>query len=417
MFFDVVVVGGGIAGSAFAGLVAERGVRVLVLEKTVEFADENRGEMLWPWGVREAQRLGVYESLVAAGGHVVAGNVSWSSLEPGVKAEGGLGDFFEGVDGSLNLGHPVARQTLLDRAMNLGAVVRRGVDLGAVSKGTVSWVENGDSHEATCRLIVGADGRRSTVRREGGFGFRRGPVEHYAAGVLLASDAIPSDANTFCREAATHFLSFPQVDGQARVYQCVPTEEKSRFSGTEGHQRFLEGTSLENLAESSAWSEAEIAGPLGTFPCGDSWVDSPVVDGFALIGDAGGYNNLLIGQGLSLALRDARILGELMTGNGDWTVEGLDEYATERTQRLATQRFTAHLSVAVYGYFRNADDDRRAFAELLAQDDFLNGFRNEIFLGGLTRTAQEVNHAQQTLEIIEQQLHGHNAAPGRLSQR
>ncbi len=162
---------------------------------------------------------------------------------------------------------------------------------------------------------------------------------------------------------------------------------------------------MENLPESSAWSEAEIAGPLGTFPCGDSWVDSPVVDGFALIGDAGGYNNLLIGQGLSLALRDARMLGELITGNDDWTVESLDEYATERTQRLATQRFTAHLSVAYYRYFRNADDDRQLFAELVAQDDFLDGFRNEIFLGGLTRTAEEVNQAQQNLRNIEQQLH------------
>jgi len=404
VFFDVIVVGGGIAGSAFAGLVAGRGVSVLVLEKTTEFADENRGEMLWPWGVREAQRLGVYDALVGAGGHVVTDTVSWDSLDPGVTAEGGLGDFFEGVDGSLNLGHPLARRTLMEWAVTRGAVVRRGVDVASATKGTVSWIEDGQSYEASCRLIVGADGRRSIVRREAGIEFHRGPVEHYASGVLLFSDAIPSNANVLCREAATHFLSFPQADGRSRVYQCIPTEERSRYIGSGGEQRFLDGLSLENLRDSSAWSNAEMVGPLGTFPCGDSWVDSPVVDGFALIGDAGGYNNLLIGQGLSLALRDARLLGESVIESDDWTAEGLSGYATERTQRLATQRFTAHLLAANHRYFRDDEDERGLFGELVAKDDLLDGFFNEIFLGGLTRTLQELSTAQQSLEDLERQL-------------
>ena len=322
LFFDVVVGGGGIAGSAFAGLLSERGISVLVLEKTKEFSDENRGEMLWPWGVREAQWLGVYDTLIEAGGHIVTDNVTWNSLEPGVKAKGDLGELFDGVPGSLNLGHPQARQALMDRAKTQGAEVRRGVEAISASNGTVSWAEGDSTYETACRLVVGADGRRSVVRREAGFDYERGPVEHYAAGVLLWSDAIPSSANMFCREAATHFLSFPQADGHARVYLCIPVEDKSRFGGSDGDVRFLEGTGLGSLPESSAWSEAEVAGPLGTFSCGDSWVVTPVLDGFALIGDAGGYNNLLIGQGLSLALRDARVLGELLAENEDWTVEG-----------------------------------------------------------------------------------------------
>ena len=41
---------------AFAGIRA--GQRVLVLERTVEFHDRVRGEVLVPWGVAEAKRLG-----------------------------------------------------------------------------------------------------------------------------------------------------------------------------------------------------------------------------------------------------------------------------------------------------------------------------------------------------------------------
>lgn len=400
MYFDLVVVGGGIAGSSLAGFLAEQGVDVLILEKTSEFRDENRGELLWPWGVREAQLLGVYDILVRAGGHPVGATWAWNSLTPGVRGDNDLAKFFPEVDGSLNLGHPQGRQALLDYAEEKGAGLRRGVGPIEVSQGSVSWVENGAQQEARCRLIVGADGRRSAVRQQAGIQLHRGPIEHYAAGVLLASEDIPSDANIVARENSTHFLSFPQANGHARVYQCIPSEARSRFGGREGEKRFLELSDLECLPNSTAWSEAETAGPLGTFPCGDTWVDSPLTDGVALIGDAGGYNNLLIGQGLSLALRDARILGELLIGD-DWSVKGLAEYATERTERLNKQRFTAHLVAAGHRFFRDADHERARFNELVAEDALLDGFYAEIFLGGLTRTTEEVADASQRLDAIE----------------
>lgn len=112
MQFDVVVVGGGIAGSSLAGFLADQGINVLILEKTAEFRDENRGEMLWPWGVRQAQLLGVHDILVGAGGHTVSVTRSWSSLTPKPRGDVDLTGFFPGVDGSLNLGHPQASQAL-----------------------------------------------------------------------------------------------------------------------------------------------------------------------------------------------------------------------------------------------------------------------------------------------------------------
>lgn len=60
------------------------------------------------------------------------------------------------------------------------------------------------------------------------------------------------------------------------------------------------------------WAEAVPAGPCRTFAADDTWTDQPYTDGVVLIGDAGGYNNPLIGQGLSLALRDARAVAEIL---------------------------------------------------------------------------------------------------------
>ncbi len=50
---DVVIVGGGIAGSALAYALASAGRTVTVLEASVEYEDRVRGESMMPWGVQE----------------------------------------------------------------------------------------------------------------------------------------------------------------------------------------------------------------------------------------------------------------------------------------------------------------------------------------------------------------------------
>jgi 2-polyprenyl-6-methoxyphenol hydroxylase-like FAD-dependent oxidoreductase len=59
----IVVVGGGIAGSCIGRAMAQKGARVLILERETEFKDRVRGEALLPWGVAETQELGVRDLL------------------------------------------------------------------------------------------------------------------------------------------------------------------------------------------------------------------------------------------------------------------------------------------------------------------------------------------------------------------
>jgi flavin-dependent dehydrogenase len=63
MAYDLIVVGGGMAGSTLARRMSAGGARVLVLEREAQFRDRVRGESLQPWGVAEAQQLGVAELL------------------------------------------------------------------------------------------------------------------------------------------------------------------------------------------------------------------------------------------------------------------------------------------------------------------------------------------------------------------
>ena len=66
--YDLIMIGGGISGSAMAIVMARAGHRVLVLERSEQFEDQVRGEWIAPWGVAEVQRLGLYDLLMEAGG-------------------------------------------------------------------------------------------------------------------------------------------------------------------------------------------------------------------------------------------------------------------------------------------------------------------------------------------------------------
>ena len=85
---DVVIVGGGIGGGALAKNLAEAGVEVLVLERTLQYADVVRGEWIAPWGIPETKALGVYPIYLANGGHHVTRHVSYDEdIAPRARGE------------------------------------------------------------------------------------------------------------------------------------------------------------------------------------------------------------------------------------------------------------------------------------------------------------------------------------------
>ena len=67
--YDIIIIGGGVGGSALAKAVAEAGAQVLVLERELNFRDRVRGEAIMPWGVAEAGALGIRDTIASSGGH------------------------------------------------------------------------------------------------------------------------------------------------------------------------------------------------------------------------------------------------------------------------------------------------------------------------------------------------------------
>lgn len=404
---DAIIVGGGIAGASMATVLASSGLKVVVLEKTAVFKDENRGEVMWPWGVREAIATGLLDVFVEAGGNVVGRNLGYSDLDLGHEDITDLSALIDDVPGSMNLAHPTARQALLDAARAAGADVIRGVKEVTATGGDdprVAWAANGANDETRCRLIIGADGRRSKVRQQAGVELFEGGAEFYAAGMLVRGDAIPSDANVVARERATLFLSFPQRDGFARLYQCFPVDERKRFAGPDRAEAFIQACALETLPGSRRWTDAQPAGPCATFPCSDTWVGTPVVEGIALIGDAAGYNNFLIGQGLSMALRDVAVLSGLLLGSENWSPGALSGYQEERTARLNEARYLAHLSGWRNRGFRDAPEERTLAARLATEDDLIPQFRGDIFTGYGDETRVSIDALWERLDRLDRRI-------------
>jgi 2-polyprenyl-6-methoxyphenol hydroxylase-like FAD-dependent oxidoreductase len=374
--YDLIVIGGGIGGAALATVMARAGKRVLVLEQSTVFEDRVRGEWISPWGVKETKRVGLYDLLVSAGGHHLVRHITYDeSREPAVSEQRALplGMFAEDVPGPLCIGHPHHCQTLFDEAGRAGATTLRGVRLTEIAPGanpTVRYVHDEKDLAATARLIVGADGRMSKVREACGIKLHQDRPHHWFAGLLVEhADGWPDDVQAIGTESDFGFLAFPQGNGRVRVYGGWALEQKQRFAGAEGPRRFLECFRMTSAPRNKHLVDATPAGPLYAYFNNDSWTDEPFAEGAVLIGDAAGWNDPLVGLGLSITYRDVRIVSEILKAGDDWTPGAFAPYAEERRERMRRLRFAARLVATLDMEFdAEARERRHRFQEASASD-------------------------------------------------
>src|ERR1700720_488819 len=172
---EVVIVGAGIGGSPLATVLARAGIAVTILEKSLVHVDHVRGEWLAPWGVAETQRLGLYETLLAAGGHHLARHIAYGDDIDPATAESQLLDMTvfanAGFKPPLCMRPPDMCDLLNTEAIKAGAELIRGVtDLQVVARDSpeVRFRHAGVERKFNPRIVIGADGRNSTVRGQVG---------------------------------------------------------------------------------------------------------------------------------------------------------------------------------------------------------------------------------------------------------
>jgi len=317
--YDIITIGGGIAASSLARAMAERGAKVLVLEREKQFKDRVRGEAIVSWGVAEANELGISHLLQEKCGHDV----------PFVEAGTGLRDLRTTTLQKLPLlsfPHQAMQETLLAAAENAGAEVRRGVSVEQIECGAepaVVVAGNGRERIST-RLVIAADGRGSTARKWTGFPICEQSNDYYIAGVLLTNVRASTETMyaVFNPEIGMWAALIPQAGGQFRAYFVYPKTMGYRLQGEPMLSLFVREAAKAYPPIADYCADAKSAGPLASFDVSDTWVECPYRDGVALLGDAAATTDPTYGQGLSFAVRGARVLRDELTNNSDWDAAG-----------------------------------------------------------------------------------------------
>ncbi|MGW5728527.1 NAD(P)/FAD-dependent oxidoreductase [Nocardia beijingensis] len=403
-YTDVVVVGARCAGSAAAIAFARAGREVVALDSARFPSDTLSTHLLWPAGLAELRRAGALDRVLRLGAPALT-----TAFADGDGVE--VRSSFTPVDG---IGHAMCvRRTGLDTALvataaAAGARIREGVRVtellwsGGRCAG-VRYTSGGGEHELRARLVVGADGRRSTVARLVGatrpvLSAPSGRDCYFAYWHDGAADQRHIAAQWRCGPDLG--TAFPCDDGLL-LSLVQPPAQPGGPGARRAELRYQEA--IERLPGlRSRLRDCRRVGRVRAATGLASYFRRSTGPGWALPGDAGHFKDPVTAQGIRDALRYGRLLGELAAPALDDT-EHLDTVLTaweqlrdreclgvyQWTNRLA--RGTAVRPLEIELYRRAASDPALAdrvtevFSRTVEPKDVFTPARAALFAAGALR--------------------------------
>ncbi len=363
---DVLVVGARCAGSAAASVLARAGREVLVLERAKFPSDTLSTHLMFPSGCAELKRIGLWPRIRDEVRPAQMRRLRLT-LDNGTECTERF-TAVEGIDHGISIPRIQLDEMLADNARALGADVRERSSVEELiwSGGRVAGVlyrdPDGERRRVWARLVIGADGRRSTVAALTGAWrpYRssrngRGLVFRYMDDPAAGTDLVETMWQWRDRDSLA--FAFPNPNGRVLVLFMADRAEvadarrdpdaywERKLAQHPGCAERVAGatnqTKLRSTGETPAFFRAS-SGP-----------------GWALAGDAGHFKDPVIGQGMRDALWMGRTLAEAVLEAGEGPSE-LDR-ALRRWEAARDEE-----CLPAY-HFANAETTVRDYSPVLAE--------------------------------------------------
>ncbi|MFI5492881.1 FAD-dependent monooxygenase [Actinoplanes sp. NPDC051859] len=327
-----------VAGAGISGLAVARGLRIAgfrpdVVEELPATMSPGAGIYLPGSASRALRQLGLDAPLRPLGDlifrQVFQDAAGRELFELDVAA------LWAGVGESRALSRADLQQVLLT---GVGGVVRYDTavrDLAIIDG--AAKVEFGDGSVAEYDLVVGADGRRSTIREKAGLGGAAVPTGQIVYRSVVSGGPSLSDWTALLGDRA-QFVAMPM--GGRRLYCYAdetagpdvpnPTDPRARLRELFGSFGGCVPAILDAIEKVQVARTDEVTI--------DAWSTGPVL----LVGDAAHATAPSLAQGAAMALEDAVVLGEVLKAAGGDVRAGLHAYEQRRRDRCGRVREQTH---------------------------------------------------------------------------
>ncbi len=315
---DVVVIGGGPAGSTVATQLAQKNWQVVLLEKK-RFPRFHIGESLLPLNLPILQRLGVLEKVQEIG--IRKNGAEFNDEKHGAPV---IYSFSASIDKTLPYAYQVKRsefdQILLNNSKDNGVLVSEGVQVTNVEFSSYQDIrvsardDNGDDQTLRTRFIVDASGRDVFLAKK--FSDRRSHRQHSSAALFAHFEGVErrsgEDEGNISIYWFDHgwFWLIPLKDGTVSVGAvCWPAYLKSRDKSVE---EFLWDTIQLSPLLHKRMKNAKRILPVTATGNFSYVTDSMVGSDYIRVGDAYAFVDPMFSSGVLFAMNSAERAVELV---------------------------------------------------------------------------------------------------------
>lgn len=353
---DVIILGGGPAGSTVATLLAQAGKSVVVVEKE-HFPRFHIGESLLPATVSIFERLGVHQEIRDA--FILKPGGKWLYGEKEVP-----GDFSNYDSKASFQQHPysylVERSTfdeiLIKRSIAAGADVRFGTEVTELLTenhrvvGVVCQSEQGERQELRAGLVVDASGLRSVIPsrlriRHLTQPHRMGIYAQYAARPTRDDVKAGWFLGQMFYDGWTWLLRLPEDRFSVGVVLTVERFRKSGLSPAELLERMVEENPL--LSQGMTSDRTRISDVMVTGNMGNS-SETLAGEGWVAVGDAAYFIDPCYSSGVHLAMKSAEMVADVVLAQPQQAAIPVKAFAAYQKQMRRHEKTVHNMVDAFY---------------------------------------------------------------------